>query len=77
MKVPDWIVKHRPGKPVWNAQPDWVKVTTLAVALPIWVAAAALGSKVSILDDIGFGVFAAVAVLQLVFFARALWRMED
>ncbi len=75
----EWLTKERRSI-VWNAQPLWVKIATLVIALPAWIIFAVVGV---INGDIGspyadaaFGLFGIVAALQLAYFAKALWRMD-
>ena len=64
---------------LWQVQPRWVKALTLLIAVPAWlvfVTSIFFGTLGGTLQTIAFSVFAAVALLQLVFVVRAFWRMD-
>lgn len=65
----------------WDAQPRWVKVLTLTVAVPAWLVFALLVAtgdvfRLEWLAYFCFGSGATVMALQLFFLARAFWRMD-
>jgi hypothetical protein len=63
----------------WRVQPLWVKFITIAVGLPAWLVLAfgvLTGRVDGDVEAVSFGLFLAVAILQLLFVSRAYWRME-
>ena len=63
----------------WRVLPRWVKVISVGVGLPAWLVLVTL----LFTDHLGgtvftatFGIFAAVAALQMAFIFRAYWRMD-
>jgi hypothetical protein len=64
---------------LWDVLPRWVKVVSVAVALPAWlwwvweIISSNAASEVSLTP---FLIFGAVALIQIFFIGRAFWRME-
>ena len=78
----DWFrwLKRETRNPFWNCQPLWVKLITVTVAIPAWLVFASIGV---VRGDIGSPyadgaavIFASVAILQMIFVGRALWRHD-
>ena len=63
----------------WDVLSLWVKVLTFAVALPAWlwwmwqIVAGTAPDEASLAP---FFIFGAVAIVQIFFLARAVWRMD-
>lgn len=73
----DDLYSHRDGH--WRVLPRWVKGVTIAIGLPAWLVLLAslfLGGIGSRYQMAAFAVFLGVAVLQIIFFLKAYWRME-
>lgn len=67
------------GNDLWNVLPRWVKVLSVAVALPAWlwwvweIIAEPDASEAPLTPLFIFG---AVALIQFFFIGRALWRIN-
>ena len=61
----------------WMLQPRWVKAFTTWIGFPAWlVLIGGMAPPVEPPDPIAISAFGATVVLQMVFIARAYWRMD-
>jgi hypothetical protein len=62
----------------WHVQPMWVKAFTTRIGYPAWLLLVGkIGQGPSFdVEPLLIAAFAATAVLQMVFVARAYWRMD-
>ena len=65
----------------WSIQPKWVKALSLGIGLPAWLlimidVLSEDGISAAWVTYVAMALFAAVAVIQMLFIARAFWRMD-